>query len=131
LDCYKNLIISEKEKNKEINIEFEKNSINFWLNFFDLFSLRDFLSFLGIRTTTGSADFFPLRKSEMLKGFNKMHTNPNENKNKKGIQSILTVGARALSKHYHRSNDVNKKYFSYFFIIEILADMYWEGKRKK
>ena len=53
---------------------------------------RGILHLLGIRETAGSIDVLPPPCSALLDSFNAKH---NE-------KSMLTVGARALSKHFHR-----------------------------
>lgn len=65
---------------------------------------RGLLTWLGIRKTQGSRDVWPTPLNSLFDNFNRRHTNltpeqlegnPNPPK--------LTVGARALSKHVHRS----------------------------
>jgi hypothetical protein len=61
---------------------------------------RGLLTLLGIRETPGSINFLPPKKDLLILKFNELHTK-NTNKN----PSNLTVGARALSKHTHRSSE--------------------------
>ncbi len=41
----------------------------FWKLFYEIFTFRDCLTFLGIRATPGSADYFPPKLTEILAGF--------------------------------------------------------------
>ena len=63
-------------------------------NIFIFFNSRDILTFFGIRKTTGSIDdYIPLDKILLINKFKELN-NP---------KSTLTVGAKALCKHSHRS----------------------------
>ena len=63
-------------------------------NIFSFFNCRDLLTFFGVRKTTGSIDYYiPLDKTLMISKFKELN-NP---------KSKLTVGAKALCKHSHRS----------------------------
>jgi len=62
-------------------------------------SLRDVLSLLGMRHTEGSLEYFPPSLIECLAAFNELH--------KPETSSVLTVGAKALTKHCHRDETVN------------------------
>ena len=63
-------------------------------NIFTNFTCRDLLTFLGIRRTKGSIDnYIPLDKNILINKFKELN---NE-------KSKLTVGAKALCKHSHRS----------------------------
>ena len=63
-------------------------------NIFIIFTCRDILTFLGIRKTKGSIDnYIPLDKNILISKFKELN---NE-------KSKLTVGAKALCKHSHRS----------------------------
>ena len=63
-------------------------------NIFINFTPRDILTFLGIRKTKGSIDnYIPLDKNILISKFKELN---NE-------KSKLTVGAKALCKHSHRS----------------------------
>ena len=69
------------------------------------------MTFLGIRCTPGSADIFPPKLNVLIDGFTKLNdfnmvNKLNENSKKKTTPSVLTVGARGLSKHFHRSSEV-------------------------
>ena len=79
--------INSKEANNDIyNYIIEKIFIDF--------SCRDLLTFLGIRKTTGSVNnCLPLDKNILINKFKELN-NP---------KSKLTVGAKALCKHSHRS----------------------------
>ena len=78
-------IINKKE------IDFYNYLIN---NIFIDFTCRDILTFLGIRKTKGSIDnYIPLDKNILISKFKELN---NE-------KSKLTVGAKALCKHSHRS----------------------------
>jgi ribosomal protein S2 len=67
---------------------------------------RGFMTLMGMRYTPGSITCLPPDIDSLIKGFKDLNTkNTNENnKNKK--PSGLTVGARALCKHSHRSTEV-------------------------
>mmetsp|Transcript_13858 Transcript_13858/g.20732 ORF Transcript_13858/g.20732 Transcript_13858/m.20732 type:complete len:326 (+) Transcript_13858:198-1175(+) len=71
---------------------------------------------LGLRTTVGSADLCPPDRELLLEAFNEPHTpssdlslssyqQPIQTKQKGKKKSILTVGARAVCKHAHRSSE--------------------------
>ena len=78
-------IINKKE------IDFYNYLIN---NIFIDFTCRDILTFLGIRKTKGSINnYIPLDKNILISKFKELN---NE-------KSKLTVGAKALCKHSHRS----------------------------
>lgn len=82
----KNLI-----NNKDINNDIYKYIIE---KIFIDFTCRDLLTFLGIRRTTGSINnYIPLDKNILINKFKELN-NP---------KSQLTVGAKALCKHSHRS----------------------------
>ena len=73
------------------NIDINEYIIN---NIFTNFTCRDLLTFLGIRRTKGSIDnYIPLDKNILITKFKELN---NE-------KSKLTVGAKALCKHSHRS----------------------------
>lgn len=66
---------------------------------------RGLLTCLGVRETVGSVSDYSLPQIAMLEGlFNDMHTSEEERKHPHS-HSILTVGARALTKHAHRSSE--------------------------
>jgi hypothetical protein len=93
-----NIINDLEEENSEISeqVEIILNSLG----------QRGILTFLGIRTTPGSADsFLPPNLDFLMEKFRGLHTKECSHPNKKS--SILTVGGRALCKHTHRSGDVN------------------------
>ena len=61
------------------------------------------MTLLGFRETPGSINYFPPDVNLLKEKFNELHTknvSPNAKK-----PSILTVGARALTKHTHRSSE--------------------------
>jgi hypothetical protein len=58
--------------------------------------LRCVLSLLGLRSTAGSVDIFPPTVCHILHSFNQSF--------RASSGSLLTVGARALSKHFHRDS---------------------------
>jgi hypothetical protein len=63
-------------------------------NIFINFTPRDILTFLGIRKTKGSIDnYIPLDKNILISKFKELNNQ----------KSKLTVGAKALCKHSHRS----------------------------
>ena len=82
--------ISNIINNKEIN-----DIYNYLIeNIFIFFNARDLLTFFGIRKTTGSIDdYISLDKILLINKFKELN-NP---------KSALTVGAKALCKHSHRS----------------------------
>lgn len=62
--------------------------------------VRGVLTCLGIRRTQGSVNsYLPPTREALVRAFKQRHTKE-ESKN-----STLTVGARALTKHYHRSSE--------------------------
>ena len=66
---------------------------------------RGFLTCLGVRETVGSVSDFSLPPYSLLESlFNYMHTSEEERIHPRS-HSILTVGARALTKHAHRSSE--------------------------
>jgi len=67
---------------------------------------RGLLTCLGLRKTTGSQDFAFPQKSTLLEAFNRYNTllDEEELQRNKNIPK-LTVGARALTKHAHRSSE--------------------------
>ena len=79
-------IVNNNQKDNIDNAIIEKIFIDF--------TCRDLLTFFGIRKTTGSINIYiPLDKNILINKFNELN-NP---------KSILTVGAKALCKHSHRS----------------------------
>lgn len=60
-------------------------------DFLLLLGKRGILTLLQLRKTAQSIDYFPPTRSELLKSFTQIKNKGN-----------LSVGARALSKHYHR-----------------------------
>lgn len=82
--------LNEKIINKK-NIDIPNYIIN---NIFIDFTCRDILTFLGIRRTKGSIDnYIPLDKNILIGKFKELNN----------VKSKLTVGAKALCKHSHRS----------------------------
>jgi len=69
------------------------NDLNFnFLN--NILSPRNILTLLGIRETIGSSnEYIPIEINILKNSFNKLHSN----------KAKITVGARALTKHSHRS----------------------------
>lgn len=66
---------------------------------------RGLLTCLGVRETVGSVSDYSLPQIAILEGlFNDMHTSEEERKHPHS-HSVLTVGARALTKHAHRSSE--------------------------
>ena len=65
---------------------------------------RGILLCLGVRSTVGSVEKFCIpTKAALCSSFNERHTQREEES--KRNQSMLSVGARALSKHAHRSSE--------------------------
>ena len=87
--------LNEKIKNIVNNKDINTNIYNYILeNIFFTFNCRDLLTFFGIRKTIGSINnYIPLDKNILINKFKELN-NP---------KSILTVGAKALCKHSHRS----------------------------
>jgi len=54
--------------------------------------MRGILTLFRIRKTKGSHDFLPPSPKQLLRSFNLIHND----------KSRQTVGARALTKHFHR-----------------------------
>jgi hypothetical protein len=64
----------------------------------DLFAaleVRGVLMLLGNGSTVGSIDVFPPSRHQLLRSFNEPHS----------VSALLSVGARALTKHFHRGID--------------------------
>ena len=87
---------------------------------------RGILDLLGLRRTLGSVDMFPPPLSVIWKAFNRKHS----------PKSILTAGARALSKHCHRDNSVKwwgvssgteqaKNEHAQSVLMKLLCDVTW------
>nr|XP_022317236.1 uncharacterized protein LOC111120654 isoform X1 [Crassostrea virginica] len=55
---------------------------------------RGMLDLLGVRKTVGTKELWPVNREMLIKSFTEKHS-PN---------AEISVGARALSKHYHRDN---------------------------
>ena len=97
--------LNEKIKNLINNKDIDKDKYIIEKIFID-FTCRDILTFLGIRKTAGSIDnFIPLDKNILINKFKELN-NP---------KSKLTVGAKALCKHSHRS----------------ITDPFWPGQGGK
>ena len=108
--CNKSEIDSVTQLNEKIiNIINDKNfDIHNYIinNIFINFTCRELLTFLGIRKTKGSIDnYIPLDKNILIAKFKELN---NE-------KSKLTVGAKALCKHSHRS----------------VTDSFWPGQGGK
>ena len=67
-------------------------------NFFDSVGIRGILTILGVRSTIGSTEGILIKKSELLRMFNVTYQKHNS-------KTAITVGARALSKHFDRNKD--------------------------
>jgi hypothetical protein len=77
-------------------------------NIYDVFNSlkeRGLLTLLGIRQTPGSLNYIPPDVNLFIDKFKELHSKEVIIKNTKAKPSILTVGARALSKHTHRSSE--------------------------
>lgn len=60
--------------------------------------IRGLLTILGVRTTQASCDMFLITKDELMRMINVIYCKNNR-------KSSISVGARALSKHYDRNKD--------------------------
>jgi hypothetical protein len=67
---------------------------------------RGFMTMMGLRHTPGSITCLPPDIDSLIKGFKDLNTKNTYEKNKNKKPSVLTVGARALCKHSHRSTEV-------------------------
>jgi hypothetical protein len=87
---------------------------------------RVLVALLGVRTTVGCIeDRLPPTKNELLSSFDIPHK----------LGTALSVGARALSKHYHRGeegwwgtlkgNDIEKNKSAHLFCEKILSNAVW------
>ena len=96
-----------KQKIISNNSKDTKEITNFIIsNIFKIFTSRDLLTFLGIRKTKGSINTnIPLDKNILINKFKELNN----------IKSKLTVGAKALCKHSHRS----------------VTDSFWPGQGGK
>ncbi|CAG8580787.1 4056_t:CDS:2 [Paraglomus occultum] len=94
---------------------------------FKFLTPKDVNTFLGLRTTVGSAVYLPPSLNECVNAFTKIHTKSKvieqsggeqgsgsegsigdgENKRRKIKVNTLTVGAKAFSKHCHRDRSKN------------------------
>ncbi|CAG8470750.1 2927_t:CDS:2 [Paraglomus brasilianum] len=94
---------------------------------FKFLTPKDVNTFLGLRTTIGSAVYLPPSLNECVNAFTKIHTKSNvteqsggeqgsgsegsigdgESKRRKNKVNTLTVGAKAFSKHCHRDRSRN------------------------
>lgn len=66
---------------------------------------RGLVTLFGMRTTPGSMNTVWPLKTILVEGFCKPNTDPTEMSEKGKKPSILTVGARALTKHSHWSSE--------------------------
>ncbi|CAG8515701.1 2799_t:CDS:2 [Dentiscutata erythropus] len=80
--------------------EFHRNSLNDF--FFKFLTPKDLNTFLGLRTTLGSAIQLPPSLSECLAAFTHHYVKKNSKPVRASVSNILTVGAKAFSKHCHR-----------------------------
>ncbi|CAG8453485.1 12517_t:CDS:2 [Cetraspora pellucida] len=80
--------------------EFHHNSLNDL--FFKFLTPRDLNTFLGLRTTLGSAIQLPPSLPECLAAFTQRYVKKNTKLVRASISNKLTVGAKAFSKHCHR-----------------------------
>nr|KAG5714864.1 hypothetical protein BaRGS_000352 [Batillaria attramentaria] len=62
-----------------------------------LLGKRGIMDLLGLRKTVGSQEIFPPSRARLLASFKQKHS----------ANSDLSVGARALSKHYHRDQSTS------------------------
>ena len=83
--------------------------------------MRGFLTCLGVRKTVGSKERLLPLKCDLAKNFNKfqstfpdgpvyfttdlLHNSKGKDLKRMKGKSLITVGARALAKHYHRSSE--------------------------
>ena len=66
---------------------------------------RGFMTLVGIRQTTGSINYVPPSKESLVNNFKQLFSMEINKKTNK-LKSNLTTGAKALSKHTVRSNEV-------------------------
>lgn len=94
------------------------------------------LYLLGHRSTVGSIETLCPPLPVLLRSFQKPHTCTNNNKKGCGSTGKLTVGARALAKHCHRTsnntfwpeskgNDHAKNQLAMETLLKILSDAAW------
>ncbi|CAG8455838.1 4892_t:CDS:2 [Funneliformis caledonium] len=78
---------------------------------FTFLNPKDLNTFLGLRTTIGSSSQLPPSLNECLNSFTTNYVKKNAKPLRKGlvIKNSLTVGAKALSKHFHR--DVSNSFW--------------------
>lgn len=96
-----NKILEKIESNYKDYDEFDQLMLKILLSI----GQRGLLTFLGVRHTSGSIDnYLPTDITILINEFNQLNTK--EFFNKKGKCSVLSVGAKALSKHSHRSSEV-------------------------
>eukprot|EP00735_Rhodelphis_limneticus_P007110 TRINITY_DN19609_c0_g1::TRINITY_DN19609_c0_g1_i1::g.24506::m.24506 TRINITY_DN19609_c0_g1::TRINITY_DN19609_c0_g1_i1::g.24506 ORF type:complete len:321 (+),score=-37.81 TRINITY_DN19609_c0_g1_i1:116-1078(+) len=76
-------------------------------NFMSRLTCEDILFLMGLRHTTGSIRAFPPDRMTLLTSFHRCHKESSdvESLKKSNRQTILSVGARALSKHALRSSE--------------------------
>ncbi|CAG8461473.1 4302_t:CDS:2 [Diversispora eburnea] len=93
---------------KEIEEEM-KRIINSWNGFPLFLIIKDYNTFLGLRTTLGSATQSPPSLIECINSFTLRHVKSNAKSNRSNISNTLTVGAKAFSKHCHR--DISRSFW--------------------
>ncbi|RHZ59944.1 hypothetical protein Glove_360g30 [Diversispora epigaea] len=90
--------------------EIHRNNLNEFL--FKFLTIKDYNTFLGLRTTLGSATQSPPSLIECINSFTLRHVKSNAKNakpNRSNISNTLTVGAKALSKHCHR--DISRSFW--------------------
>jgi len=96
--------------------------------FLDTLTFRDVLSLLGLRHTEGSLLSFPPSLFDCANAFNTLHS--------PGTPSVLTVGAKAFTKHCHRDqtsswwgeskgSEANKNTLAINVLTKILNNVIW------
>ncbi|CAI2177808.1 689_t:CDS:10 [Funneliformis geosporum] len=97
---------------------------------FTFLNPKDLNTFLGLRTTIGSSTQLPPSLNECLNSFTTHYVKRNAKTLREGlvIKISLTVGAKALSKHFHR--DVSNSFWGNCsgtnrVLAKILTDVAW------
>ncbi|KAI9245078.1 hypothetical protein BDA99DRAFT_543771 [Phascolomyces articulosus] len=117
-------------------IEHSKNGLQQLL--FNTLSHEDWRIFLHIRTTAGGNTFhvMPPSLNECIDTFTRVYQKPNAKPRRHGQQYQLSVGAKALSKHWHRDREeqfwgvctgteTKKNEHANQILIKILSDPVW------
>ncbi|KAG2227606.1 hypothetical protein INT45_002291 [Circinella minor] len=104
------LAVTNKERlnmmEEKLNtIEHSKDGLEEFL--FNILTREDWRIFLHIRTTTGGNVFnaMPPSLSECIEAFTRIYEKPNAKPRRHGQPYQLSVGAKALSKHWHRDRE--------------------------